>query len=147
MKFLSLSLSQFRNITKCSLDLDKRHIIFTGENAQGKTNLLESLYLSCYGSSFRTRRTAQLIAHEKNDASVTVRIQEKEAVHKIEAVLKQGSITLSVDGKEIKDRKELIELFPCIVFSHEDIEFVKGPPEQKRRFFDQTMCLHDPLFF
>jgi len=52
-----------------------------------------------------------------------------------------------LDEREIKDRKELIYNIPCIVFSHDDIAFVRGEPEQRRRFFDQTMSMYDPLFF
>lgn len=147
MKFLSLSLLKFRNISSCSISLDAKHVMFIGENAQGKTNLLESMYMACYGSSFRTRKTSQLIFHGAETAKISVKIEEKNSVHHVDALIRKGSITMRVDGKDITDRKELIELFPCIVFSHEDIEFVKGPPEQKRRFFDQTMCLHDSLFF
>ncbi len=146
MKFLSLTISGFRNIDDVSMNLDARHVIFIGENGQGKTNLLESLYLSCYGSSFRTRRTSQLIGFGKERAKITVRIQEQDAVHTVEALLQQGSISMNIDKKEISDRMELMNRFPCIVFTHEDIAFVKGAPQEKRRFFDQTMCLHDPLF-
>lgn len=52
-----------------------------------------------------------------------------------------------LDGKEITDRKELIYRFPCIAFTHEDIDFIKGEPDTRRRFFDQMMSLHSPLFF
>ncbi len=147
MKFLSLSLHNYRNILSCSLDIHKRHVIFRGENGQGKTNLLESLYISCYGFSFRTRKTNHLITHGKNYASISVRLQEGETAHTIEVKILPGSLSISIDGKEIKDRKELIESFPCIIFSHGDIEFVKGAPSERRKFFDQTMCLYDSLFF
>lgn len=147
MKFLTLSLSKFRNIRSCSIPFNAKHVMFIGENAQGKTNILESLYVACYGSSFRTKKTTHLILHEAERAKISVKMEEKGTVHNVDAVIRKGSITMRVDGKEITDRKELIELFPCIVFSHEDIDYVKGPPEQKRRFFDQTMCLHNSLFF
>ncbi|MCF0261926.1 MAG: DNA replication/repair protein RecF, partial [Sphaerochaetaceae bacterium] len=59
----------------------------------------------------------------------------------------EGKKHIKLDGKEIRDRKELIYCIPCIVFSHDDIEFVRGEPENRRRFFDQTMTMYDPVFF
>lgn len=147
MKFTSLSLVQYRNIASCSINLNNRHVVFTGENGQGKTNLLESLYLSCCGASFRTKKTNHLIQQTTGEASVSAEMCEQNEIQQVKTRIKPGSVSISVDQKVVKDRKELIESFPCIVFTHGDIEFVQGPPAQRRKFFDQTMCLYDTMFF
>jgi DNA replication and repair protein RecF len=57
-----------------------------------------------------------------------------------------GKKTVFIDGKKIEDRKDLLSVIPCIVFCHEDMEFVAGSPEQRRRFFDQVLSLYDPVY-
>lgn len=152
MKFTSLQISGFRNLSDAVIHMDAPHITLTGNNGQGKSNFLEALYLICYGSSFRTRKVRELINHEKDQAFLKAVIREKDKSgktgisRKIHVKLKKGAMQIFADGKEIKDRKELLYFLPCILFSHDDMSFVSGPPEFRRKFFNQTMCLYDPVF-
>ena len=59
---------------------------------------------------------------------------------------RQGGKEIHVDGKNVRDRLQLIENIPCILFSHQDLETVTGSPELRRRFFNQVLGLFDPLF-
>jgi len=61
-------------------------------------------------------------------------------------LFREGKKEIRVDSRLIKDRMDLVENIPCIVFSHQDLAFVNGPPEMGRRFFNQTLSLFDPLF-
>jgi len=185
MHVKSLQLYQFRNLASSEIDLNAQHVTLIGDNGEGKSNFLEALYMICYGSSFRTRKTRELIRHGKDDAFLKAVIgdgnisktsrhpaekretEEKKkteerqeaaenrenengntapAEHIVHIKLRKGSVQIFVDKKEIKDRKELIYLVPCILFSHDDMSIVSGPPEARRTFFNQTMCLYDPLF-
>lgn len=146
MRFVSLQHTGFRNLVPASVCLDARHVIFLGENGQGKTNLLEALYMVSYGASFRTRRTRRIISFTEERASLTAKSREGDQNHSVKLVIESGNIRMSLDGKEVRDRKEVIRLFPVIIFSHEDIQVVSGPPEHRRRFFDQTLCLYDQLY-
>lgn len=148
MQINRLLLTNFRNISSCNLETSHKQIILTGENGQGKTNLLESLYLLCYGSSFRTSNLKEAVAYSKEFFYLKSEFEDTQSFFRSTEIAFDGEKkTIKVDGKEIHDRKELIYNLPCIVFAHDDIEFVRGEPENRRRFFDQTMTMYDSIFF
>ena len=148
MKFRKVSLSNFRNISSASLETDVEDIVLTGMNGQGKTNFLEAIYILCYGSSFRTSHLKQAVMHGEEGFTLSADFEnEYGETERITTSFYEGKRKILLDGKEITDRKELIYRFPCIAFTHEDIDFIKGEPDTRRRFFDQMMSLHSPLFF
>lgn len=146
MGFISVKTYNFRNLTDQELLLKEKDIFLIGENGQGKTNFLEAVYLLCYGSSFRTKEERLLYRYGEREMSVSgvYRIDNE---YEIDVKVKSegGRKGITVDGKTVADRKDLIKNIPCIVFSHEDIEFVKGPPCKRRQFFNQVLSLHDPF--
>ena len=148
MRFEKIRISNFRNISSAEVNTDAEDIVLTGLNGQGKTSFLEAVYNLCYGSSFRTSYLREEIRSGADSFFVsgeyTNSYGEKESVN---IGFGRGKRVITVGGREIKDRKELIYLFPCIAFVHSDIDFVKGEPELRRRFFDQMMSLHSPAFF
>ena len=77
MPFLSLSLVNYRNLSNATIDLLAKEIFFTGENGQGKSNLLEALYYSAYGSSFRTRNDGEIIKKGENEFSIRSLFREE----------------------------------------------------------------------
>lgn len=147
MLFTKIKYFNFRNIENGSLDTYSRNVILEGINGQGKTNVLESVYLLSYGSSFRTANAKEAITFgaEKLHLACTV-IDDDGQVRTVDYINHNGKRRILLDSKDIRDRKELIYNFPVIIFSHEDINFVKGEPEYRRRFFDQTFSLYDPLY-
>lgn len=148
MRFLDLNISNFRNISSASINVDAEDIVLTGINGQGKTNLLEAIYSLCYGSSFRTTSTKDCIKHNEEGFNLKATfLNEYGEKDKINVSFYENKRKILINGKEIKDRKELIYSFPCIVFCHEDIDFIKGEPENRRKFFDQMMTLYSPVFF
>ena len=148
MKFRKVSLSNFRNISSASLETDAEDIVLTGMNGQGKTNFLEAIYILCYGSSFRTSHLKQAVMHGEEGFTLSADFENEYCeTERITTSFYEGKRKILLDGKEITDRKELIYRFPCIAFTHEDIDFIKGEPDTRRRFFDQMMSLHSPLFF
>ena len=151
MAFKRIRLYHYRNLIDSEVEISSKQVFLVGENGQGKTNFLESIYLLCFGSSFRTRSDIDLIKHGENDMSVAGAVipatggagSPEVSVH---VQIKNRKKTITVDEKRIRDRKELIERLPGIVFCHEDIEFVAGPPDRRRWFFNQTMSLNLPVF-
>ena len=138
----------FRNISDREIDTSARQVILTGENGQGKTNLLEAVYVLCYGMSFRTQNLREAVQYGRDMFYLSSVFQDSQNLERrAEISFAEGKKHIRIDGKEIKDRKELIYCLPCIVFSHDDIEFVRGEPENRRKFFDQTMTMYDPVFF
>jgi DNA replication and repair protein RecF len=121
-------------------------VFLVGENGQGKTNFLESVYLLAFGSSFRTRREDDVIRTGEPEAAVHCAYVEDGADRAVSVHLRRGGRKeIEVDGKAVPDRKALAQNIPVILFCHGDLAFVSGPPEQRRWFFNQTQSLYDPL--
>ncbi len=148
MRFLRIWTNHYRNLESGWIDLDAQEVFLVGYNGQGKTNLLEALYALCYGSSFRTNVLREIARHGERSFKVVGIYGDDEGIeHTLELEFKDAKRTVSLDGKVVRDRKDLIYNIPCIVFSHDDIAFVRGEPESRRYVFDQTMSMYDPLFF
>ncbi len=138
----------FRNISDREIITSAKQVILTGDNGQGKTNLLEAIYMLCYGASFRTQNIKELVNHDRDMFYLSSVFEDSQGLErKSEVSFEDGKKHIRLDGKEVRDRKDLIYCLPCIVFSHDDIEFVRGEPENRRKFFDQTMTMYDPVFF
>jgi len=148
MRFCSIGFRHFRNLVDSLVPVDSSQIVLIGDNGQGKTNFLEALYVLCYGSSFKALNTRELITHGEHEFTLSAMFETEEGFNQqISFQFAEGKRQIFIDGREIHDRKELIYNIPCIVFSHDDIEFIRGTPESRRRFFDQTMSMYNPVFF
>ena len=135
----------FRNLIDAEFSIGAKDVFLVGENGQGKTNFLEALYFCAYASSFRSVRDSEMARNSFKDFSAQVKISNSindEILVKIE----NNKKNIFINGKRAEDRKELLSVAPCIVFCHEDMEFVTGSPERRRWFFDQTLSLYDPVY-
>jgi DNA replication and repair protein RecF len=146
MGFLSIGSRHFRNLSEGEVLLEAPEVFLVGENGQGKTNFLEAVYLLAYGGSFRTPVDQRLILHHQEEALVRGRFSFGGLDREVAVRLQPKSKEIRVDGKTVRDRLQLIENIPCILFSHQDLETVTGSPEMRRRFFNQVLGLFDPLF-
>jgi DNA replication and repair protein RecF len=150
MAVLSLRTTSFRNLANAEVNTEAKNIFFVGENGQGKTNLLEALYFCSYGSSFRGVKDADLGRFGESDFSAAAEtgVLGREGLldGKITIKYERQRKSIFLDGKKIEDRKDLLEASPCVVFCHEDMEFVSGSQERRRWFFDQTQSLYDPAY-
>jgi DNA replication and repair protein RecF len=141
----SLRTTAFRNLADAELDTGGKDVFLVGENGQGKTNFLEALYFCSYAASFRGVRDGEIARTGEKSFSAAVTIRDSfrdQVLVKFEG----GKKTVFVDGKRIEDRKDILSVIPCIVFCHEDMEFVAGSPERRRWFFDQCLSLYDPVY-
>jgi DNA replication and repair protein RecF len=146
MGFTALRFYNFRNIEDGEVAVNAPEVFLVGENGQGKTNLIEAVYLLSFGSSFRTRKDEHFLRHGQTEMALEGRFFSggEESDIRVSCAGKQKELRL--DGKTVKDRKEIIGRFPCIVFCHDDIGYITGTPDLKRLFFNQTLGLKDPLF-
>jgi DNA replication and repair protein RecF len=135
----------FRNLLDAETDLRGKDVFLVGENGQGKSNFLEALYFCSYASSFRGSKDKELVRTGEKDCSASLSI-ESSIYSNVSVAFKEQKKTITLDGKRIEDRKELLSVAPAIVFCHEDMEFVAGSPERRRWFFDQTRSLWDSLY-
>ena len=147
MPFLYQTFYNFRNLKNDTIDLSNREVYFVGENGQGKSNILESLYYAAYGISFRTHIDSQIVKKGEKDFSINAFYKnEKETSTKISVIFENGKKRIEKDSKKIHDRKELINTLPCILFCHDDMRFATGEPEYRRFFIDQSLTLYDNLY-
>ncbi len=145
MPFTSLRTRGFRNLVDADVAVNGRDIFLIGENGQGKTNFLEALYYCSYASSFRGVKDAELITKGQTGVAVMASIRDSR-YERVAIKVENNKKTVTVDKKTVEDRKELLSVIPSVVFCHEDMEFVAGPPERRRWFFDQSQSLYDPLY-
>ena len=147
MPFLYQTFYNFRNLKNDTIDLSNREVFFVGENGQGKSNILESLYYSAYGISFRTHTDSQIVKKGEKDFSINS-MYKKDADNavKISVIFENGKKRIEKNDKKIQDRKEIINTIPCILFCHEDMRFATGEPEARRFFIDQSLTLYDSSY-
>jgi DNA replication and repair protein RecF len=146
--FDSIRSVNFRNLADSRTELSGADNVFlVGLNGQGKTNFLEMIYYLCYASSFRGKSDKGLCSHGEpgffTGANYSFNGQQ---FGSLGISFKNGIRTTKIDEKIIRDRKELINNIPCVVFCHDDLSFVTGSPERKRWFFDQTLSYQYPLY-
>ena len=147
MPFLYQTFYNFRNIKNDTIDISAREVYFVGENGQGKSNILESLYYAAYGNSFRTYTDSQIVKNGEKDFSINSLFNnEKEGTQKIAIIYENNKKRIEKNGKKVQDRKEIINTIPCILFCHDDMRFATGEPECRRFFVDQSLTLFDSIF-
>ncbi len=146
MPFISVSLTNFRNLENKTINLSSKEVFFIGENGQGKTNFLETLYLSAYGSSFRTKKESEIIKENCANFSIRSLYENNNKTDLVSVQFDQSKKKILKNGKTLKDRKDLINTIPCVLFSHSDLDFVIGEPERKRFFIDQSLSMYDVLY-
>ena len=150
MVISSLRTAAFRNLADAEVDVSAKNVFLVGENGQGKTNFLEALYFCSYASSFRGARDNEIVQNQQKDFSAAItlvnQVSEAGIFSKVLVKYEKGKKTVLIDGKKAEDRKELLSVNPCIVFCHEDMEFVAGSQERRRWFFDQVLSLYDPVY-
>lgn len=141
MSFKSASFASFRNLADAEVDLDGEKIFLVGENGQGKTNFLEALYYLCYGSSFRGAPDSLVPRGGGKGFALKARWGDSTGGglpdEEISLRFEGGSKDIRLNGKPLKDRKDLVRHNPAVVFCHEDFSFAAGDPERRRFFFDQ----------
>jgi DNA replication and repair protein RecF len=145
MSFETLRTAAFRNLADNEINTHAKNIFLVGENGQGKTNFLEALYYCSYASSFRGVRDKEVVRNGEKDFSASVKLNIS-LYERVLVKFENGKKNIYIDGKLAEDRKELLEISPCIVFCHEDMEFVAGSPERRRWFFDQSQSLYDLVY-
>jgi DNA replication and repair protein RecF len=145
MPVFSLRTTAFRNLEDAEINTQGRDIFLVGENGQGKTNFLEALYFCSYASSFRGARDGELSRTGTKDCAASVNLTGS-PYDRVLITYGNNKKSIYIDGKQADDRKELLQVAPCIVFCHEDMEFVAGTHERRRWFFDQTQSLYDPVY-
>jgi len=135
MNIKKIELKNFRNYKEIEINLNKGINIFYGNNAQGKTNILESIFLCSIGRSFRTTKEKELIQFESDFASVSIDFEKKDRQGNVKYLINSKK-SIWVNGVKIKKLSELLGTINTVIFTPDDINILKNGPVARRKFLD-----------
>lgn len=135
MVIKTLNIQNFRNYTSLHLELDDKINIIYGENGQGKTNLLESIYLLGFTTSHRSFTSDNLIKSGEEKAIIKGKLI-KEIPYELEIDLTRTKKMAKIDDKVVSKQADYIEKMNVIIFSSEDLDLIKGSPGERRKYFN-----------
>jgi len=148
MYIKSIDLKNFRNYKDQHIEFNPYVNIFLGENAQGKTNILEAVYVSLLGKSFRTSKYENMINHEEEYFNIKALLEKDYDTFDINYTYsRREKRKVKINRKEIKKISELFNLTKVVVFSPEDLRIVKDEPEKRRKFIDMELSKLRPSYF
>ena len=143
----SLELQNFRNYEDLKIDFSSGTNILYGLNAQGKTNILEAIYLSATTKSHKNSKDKEIIKFEKEESHIKTIISKDEVEEKIDMHLRKSkSKGIAINNKKIKKASELLGLLNVVLFSPEDLGIIKNGPSERRRFIDMELCQLDNFY-
>lgn len=148
MHIKHLSLINYRNYSSVDLDFHSQVNIILGENAQGKTNLVESLYVLGFGKSFRTPQDKDLIFMSEMYTHVSAVVQKKEQTTQLDFRYNQkGKKEIKVNEVPLTKLSELIGHLNVVIFSPEDLQLIKGTPAIRRKYMDKSISQIYPYYY
>lgn len=143
----SIDLQNFRNYKFLHMDFDEKTNILYGDNAQGKTNILESIYLSVTTKSHRGSRDSEMISFGEEEAHIKTIVTKKNIDYRIDMHLKKNkSKGIAINGVPIKKSIDLYGIINTVLFSPEDLGIIKNGPAGRRRFMDMELCQLDRIY-
>ncbi len=143
-----LRLTNFRNYESCDFAPEAGINLIVGENAQGKTNLLEAVFLCCFGRSHRTSREKDMIAYDADSALVQLDCERTATAHElIIHIGREDGRRIRSDGLPLQRIGDLMGLINCVLFAPEHLSIVKDGPAERRRFLDMELSQTYPAYF
>lgn len=146
MSLLSLEVRNFRNYIHQLISLSPKVNIFFGENAQGKTNLLEAVYYCSLGRSFRSRRDEELIRHGESHFFIRGAFIHEEQDYLVEIGVDGKTFKGKINGEQVKRRLDLFGTIQVVLFSPDDLQLVKGGPQNRRDYIDLYLSQAYPRY-
>ncbi len=140
-----IKIDNFRNYKNLNIELNKKINVFYGENAQGKTNIIEAIYLSSIGKSFRTNKEKEMIKFNEENCNVEIDFEKSD---------REGNISINIGNKKnifvnkikIKKLSELLGNINVVIFTPDDINILKGGPQNRRKFLDVMISQLRPKY-
>ena len=143
----SIELSNFRNYEKLEIRFREGVNILYGDNAQGKTNILEAAYLSGTTRSHKGSKDKEMIRFGQEEAHIRTVVSKNERDHQIDMHLRRSaSKGVAVNRIPIKKASELFGVLNIVFFSPEDLNIIKNGPAERRHFMDMELCQMDPVY-
>jgi len=146
----NITANGFRNLSLSNVSFSKGVNILYGDNAQGKTNILETVFFCAIGRSPRADNNRELVQFGSNEAHVQVEVMGDYS-YTIDAHVKvsgnKSIKTISIDRQIVKNTRELFGRLMVVLFSPEDLKLIKAGPSERRRFMDMEICQLSPVYY
>ena len=143
----SIELKNFRNYGQLQIDFDEATNILYGDNAQGKTNILESAYVSATTKSHKGSRDKEMIRFGEEEAHIRTIVSRRGQDFQIDIHLKKNrSKGIAINQVPIKKASDLFGILNIVFFSPEDLNIIKDGPTERRRFLDLELCQLDKIY-
>ena len=148
MHLNKLLIKKYRSYEQLDVQFESGINILEGENAAGKTNVLEAIGFLSFGKSFRTQKDTECIRFDNESAYIKGTIEKKQGTLVMESlIMRDGKKSLKVNGEPARRMGELFGNFVAVVFSPEDIKVLKESPQLRRRFIDMEISKLRPAYF
>lgn len=141
-----LAVQSFRNIESATLDFSTGFNVFHGDNAQGKTNLLEAIFLIGTLKSFRMARNSDLIAWDRQFALIKGVVDSNPAMREIALLLDGGAKKARVDSKQVTRITDFFGILTVVLFAPEELSMIRSAPDVRRRYLDRAIFAGDVLY-
>lgn len=147
MVIKSLELENFRNYDSLSMSFDSGTNILYGDNAQGKTNILEAIYLSATTKSHKGSKDRDMVNFKTEEAHIRTYVVKDGLENRVDMHLRKSkSKGIAINGQKIKKAADLLGLLNVVFFSPEDLSIIKNGPTERRRFVDMELCQLDSFY-
>lgn len=146
MRLQKVKLVNYRNYEHTEIETESNVNLIIGPNAQGKTNLLESIYVLALTKSHRTQKDKQLIHWDKKQAVISAQVEKKYGNVKLDLRITPKGKTAKINGLEQRKLSEFVGAINVVMFAPEDLDIVKGSPGIRRRFLDMEIAQVIPSY-
>ena len=143
MEICSLRFAHYRNLRDVTLEPTCGFNILWGENAQGKTNFLEGIYLLGTLKSFRSAKNPELVQHQQRSARIEAILSSFKVKHRLDLSISEEGKRPRIDGKDVVRSSEYFGMLRPVLFSPEEVNLVKGPPSGRRSLIDRALFQTD----
>ena len=143
----SIELKNYRNYEELHMDFSPGTNILYGDNAQGKTNVLEAVYVCSTTKSHRGSKDKEMIRFEKEESHIKMCVRKLDVPYRIDMHLKKNKAKgIAINGIPIRRASELFGIVNVVFFSPEDLNIIKNGPDQRRRFMDLELCQLNKMY-
>ena len=143
MKLKRFTAEGFRNIDVCDISFDGGVNLFVGGNAEGKTNVVEGIYLFARGRSFRSSDDKELIGFGKEGFRIAIEYEDRDGEERLEYALFGKSRQRKKNGYKLAGVSEMLGNFRAVLFFPDDLRLVKGEPEERRTFLNVAVSQYN----
>jgi DNA replication and repair protein RecF len=143
MRLCSVAIANFRNVCSVHIEPGERFNLLYGLNGQGKTNLLEAIYLLGSPRSFRTSRLPELVRHGERQAQILGQVESGGISSTLQLNIESAGRKVEIDGKAVHKASELHGKLNSVIFSPDDTGMVRMGPDSRRRYLDRAVYMGD----